>query len=56
MVIAGISHEELRHTHAAQEWFAEGRQERRHEGEAARPSPAQPPLLPPEQQLSRLSP
>jgi predicted transposase YdaD len=27
MVIAGIPHEELRHTRAAQEWLAEGRQE-----------------------------
>ena len=34
MVIAGIPHEELRHTRAAQEWFAEGRQEGRQEGEA----------------------
>jgi hypothetical protein len=31
MVIAGIPREELRHTRAAQEWLAEGRQE----GEAA---------------------
>ena len=35
MVIAGIPHEELRHTRAAQEWLAEGRQEGRQEGEAA---------------------
>ena len=34
MLIAGIPHEELRHTRAAQEWFAEGRQEGRQEGEA----------------------
>ena len=27
MVIAGIPHEELRHTRAAQEWLAEGRQQ-----------------------------
>ena len=26
IVIAGIPHEELRHTRAAQEWLAEGRQ------------------------------
>ena len=31
MLIPGIPHEELRHTRAAQEWLAEGRQE----GEAA---------------------
>lgn len=31
MVIAGIPHDELRHTRAAQEWLAEGHQE----GEAA---------------------
>ena len=27
LVIAGIPHEELRHTRAAQEWLAEGRQQ-----------------------------
>jgi hypothetical protein len=27
MVIAGIPHDELRHTRAAQEWLAEGRQQ-----------------------------
>ena len=27
MVIAGIPHEEVRHTRAAQEWLAEGRQQ-----------------------------
>jgi predicted transposase YdaD len=32
MVIAGIPHDELRHTRAAQEWLAEGRQEGREEG------------------------
>ncbi len=32
MVIAGIPHEELRHTRAAQEWLAEGRQEGLQEG------------------------
>ena len=32
MVIAGIPHEELRHTRAAQECLAEGRQEGRQEG------------------------
>jgi len=32
MVIAGIPHEELRHTRAAQEWLAEARQEGRQEG------------------------
>jgi hypothetical protein len=35
MVIAGIPKEELRHTRAAQDWLAEGRQEGRQEGEAA---------------------
>jgi hypothetical protein len=40
MVIAGIPREEIRHTRAiedwlVQDWLAEGRQERRHEGEAA---------------------
>ena len=34
MVIAGIPREELRHTRAAQEWLAEGRQEGLQEGEA----------------------
>ena len=34
MVIAGIPHEELRHTRAAQEWLAEGRQEGEALGEA----------------------
>jgi predicted transposase YdaD len=32
MMIAGIPREELRHTRAAQEWLAEGRQEGRQEG------------------------
>ncbi|WP_255001301.1 DUF2887 domain-containing protein [Cyanobium sp. Alchichica 3B3-8F6] len=35
MVIAGIPHEELRHTRAAQEWLAEGRQEGRQDEAAA---------------------
>ncbi len=35
MVIAGIPMEELRHTRAAQDWLAAGRQEGRQEGEAA---------------------
>ena len=35
MVIAGIPMEELRHTRAAQDWLAAGRQEGRKEGEAA---------------------
>jgi len=35
MVIAGIPHEELRHTRAAQEWLAEGEAKGRQEGEAA---------------------
>ena len=35
MVIAGIPREEIRHTRAVQDWLAEGRQEGRHEGEAA---------------------
>jgi hypothetical protein len=52
MVIAGIPHEELRHTRAAQEWLAEGRQEGLQEGQALGeakrdPPPAQPPLRPP---------
>ena len=34
MMIAGIPREELRHTRAAQEWLAEGRQEGLQEGEA----------------------
>ena len=34
MVIAGIPMEELRHTRAAQDWLAAGRQEGRQEGEA----------------------
>ena len=32
MVIAGIPREEIRHTRAVQDWFAEGRQEGRQEG------------------------
>ncbi len=32
MVIAGIPLDELRHTRAAQDWLAEGRQEGRQEG------------------------
>ena len=35
MLIAGIPREEIRHTRAVQDWLAEGRQEGRHEGEAA---------------------
>jgi len=35
MVIAGIPREDIRHTRAAQDWLAEGRQEGRQEGEAA---------------------
>ena len=35
MVIAGIPREEIRHTRAAQDWLAAGRQEGRQEGEAA---------------------
>ena len=35
MVIAGMPMEELRHTRAAQDWLAAGRQEGRQEGEAA---------------------
>mgnify|MGYP002654878048 CR=1 FL=1 len=35
MVIAGIPMDELRHTRAAQEWLAEGRQEGRQEGEVS---------------------
>jgi len=35
MVIAGIPHEELRHTRAAQEWLAEGREEGRRDEAAA---------------------
>ena len=35
MVIAGIPHEELRHTRAAQEWLAEGRQEGRQQEAAS---------------------
>ena len=35
MVIAGIPMEELRHTRAAQDWLAAGRQEGRQQGEAA---------------------